>query len=114
MIQNYHFMSTRVPGSRQIRRSMHHVVFSSRVTYGLPVFVTLTPSERHSGLMIRLTRYRRNDPAITVASPEFAPWIGHDAPSIETHEAGNAGESVTLDLPEYDLRRLMIARDALC
>ena len=78
MLHNYRFMSTRIPGTRQIRRSMNHVVFSSRVVYGLPVFVTVTPSERHSGLMIRLFRARRCDPGITVGSPELQPWLSVD------------------------------------
>ena len=41
LLQNYHFMSSRIPGCRQIRRSIRHVVFSSRVFYGLPVFLPL-------------------------------------------------------------------------
>ena len=69
LLKNYHFMSGRLAGTRQIRRSINHVVFSSRVVYGVPVFMTVTPSERHSGLAIRLSRHRRNDPAITHMAP---------------------------------------------
>ena len=115
LIQNYNFMSGRIQGTRQIRRSINHVVFSSRVVYGLPVFMTVTPSERHSGLMIRLTRCRRNDPAIQPGNPEFATWFGHSAPSLHPQEDANGmEESVEMDLPHYDLRRLMAARDPLC
>ena len=39
LLQNYHFMSSRIPGTRQIRGSIRHVVFSSRVFYGIPVFL---------------------------------------------------------------------------
>ena len=63
ILQNYHFMSSRLSGTRQIRSSIRHMVFSSRVFYGLPVFLSFTPSERHSGLALRLYRGRRNDPA---------------------------------------------------
>ena len=45
LLQNYEFMSARIPGTRQIRRSISHLVFSSRVVYGLPVFMTVAPSE---------------------------------------------------------------------
>ena len=69
LIRNSQFMSGKIAGTRQIRRSIFHTVFSSRVVYGNPVFMTVTPSERHSGLMIRLTRYRRHDPAVAVGSP---------------------------------------------
>ena len=82
LLQNYNFMSARIPGTRQIRRSISHVIFSSRVVYGLPIFMTVTPGERHSGLMIRLMRYRRSDPAVNVGAPEFLPWIGHDKPLV--------------------------------
>ena len=82
LLQNYNFMSARIPGTRQIRRSISHVIFSSRVVYGLPIFMTVTPGERHSGLMIRLMRYRRSDPTVNVGAPEFLPWIGHDKPLV--------------------------------
>ena len=73
LIHNYQFMSSKIPGTRQIRRTINHIVFSSRVVYGLPVFMTVTPSERHSGLMIRLTRYRRNDPGLLFAHKDLQP-----------------------------------------
>ena len=54
LLANYHFMSARLAGTRQLRRGIGHIVFSSRVIYGCPVFMTVTPSERHSGLVLRL------------------------------------------------------------
>ena len=30
LLQNYHFISTRISGTRQIRRGIRHLVFSSR------------------------------------------------------------------------------------
>ena len=71
--------------------------------------MTITPSERHSGLMIRLSRYRRSDPAVEAAAPELQPWIGFNEPSLET-----PAEGCDIDLPEYDLSRIMTARDPLC
>ena len=100
-------MSARIPGTRQIRRRIYHLLFSARVVYGLPVFMTITPSERHSGLIIRLSRYRRNDPGTVSCYPEFAPWIGWDQPSLQEAERGCSRESVEVALPEYDLRKLM-------
>ena len=35
LLRNYHFMSARIPGTRQVRRSINHVVFSARVVFGL-------------------------------------------------------------------------------
>ena len=56
------------------------------------------------------------DPAITLANPEFHPWIGHDKPSLLTQwpENKDVMETVEMDLPEYDLWKLMLARDPLC
>lgn len=59
ILRNYHFMSSRLPGTRQVRRSINHYLFSARVVYGTPTFITVTPSERHSGLCIHLFRYRK-------------------------------------------------------
>ena len=113
LLQNYNFMSARIPGTRQVRRSINHMVFSSRIVYGLPVFMTVTPSDRHSGLMIRLMRYRKNDPAIEVATPTFSPWVGYEMPSLEVSEESDM-ENAVMDLPDYDLRKLMTAKDPLC
>jgi len=117
MLQNYQFMSSRLPGTRQIRRSINHLVFSSRVVYGCPIFMTVTPSERHSGLAIRLSRYRRTDPGITSSAQDFLPWIGHNRPSLMAASRGPQKqpdeEEELVDLPDYDLRRLMTARDPL-
>jgi len=116
LVQNYRFMSARIPGTRQVRRSINHLVFSSRIVYGLPVFITITPSERHSILMIRLSRYRLHDPAIRVANPEFARWAGRNSPSLQSRESTEEQEErdICFDVPSYELRKLMISRDSVC
>ena len=89
---------------------MGHVGFGAAIVYGSGIFMTISPSERHSGLALRLSRYRRSDPLVKagVASGE-AKWIGFDAPRLSPE-----GQNVVMELPEYDLRRLMHARDPLC
>ena len=116
MLQNYHFMSSRLAGTRQVRNSIRHIVFSSRIFYGAPVFMTFTPSERHSGLAIRLYRGRRNDPAYFTGSAHVVkPWIGSSTPSLCPEEVLDGdGASAEVDLPEYDVRRLITSRDPLC
>ena len=116
LVQNYRFMSARIPGTRQVRRSINHLVFSSRIVYGLPVFLTITPSERHSILMIRLSRYRLEDPAIRVANPEFARWAGCNSPSLQSREYTEEQEEqyICFEVPSYELRKLMISRDSVC
>ena len=106
-------MSSRLAGTRQVRRSINHLLFSARVTYGTPTFITVTPSERHSGLAVRLFRYRRNDPAIMHAGNNFQAYIGFNYPSIYFDDV-EAWEKTEVDLPEYDIRRAITGRDPLC
>ena len=75
--------------------------------------MTVTPSERHSGLCIRLMRYRRNDPGMR-AFPEFAPYCGYNTPSLYHGEILSDDESVIIELPEYDMRRDFTGKDSLC
>ena len=109
LIENSQFMSGKIPGTRQIRRSIFHTVFSSRIVYGNPVFMTVTPSERHSGLLLRLSRHRRNDPALNSLPEELRSYVAADIPFLY----GEEEDDVVLDLPEYDHRRLLAARDPL-
>ena len=106
ILQNYHFMSSRLAGTRQVRNSIRHIIFSSRVFYGVPVFLTLTPSERHSGLAIRLFRGRRNDPAYAGIAQDLGPYLDEDAPSL-------CPDAAEIELPEYDVRRTITGRDPL-
>ena len=114
-MQNFHFMSSRLPGSRQVRNSIRHIIFSSRIFYGVPVFMTLTPSERHSGLAIRLYRGRASDPAFRSAAKDMRPWIGSQHPSLRPADSVHDAEEVAeVDLPDYDTRRLITSRDPVC
>ena len=113
LLRNYQFMSSRIAGTRQVRRNINHLLFSARVIYGTPTFITVTPSEKHSGLCVHLFRYRRNDPAMVHAGTAFRQYIGADYPSIYFSDKNDC-ESAFVDLPEYDVRRAMIGRDPLC
>ena len=113
LLQNYHFISTRISGTRQIRRSIRHLVTSSRIFYGVPVFITFTPSERHSGLAVHLHRGRVKDPAYAKLSQEELRCLSHDYPTL-CPAASSGTDSVILDLPEYEVRRGITAKDPLC
>ena len=39
ILQKYHYLSTKLSGTRQIRRAINHVIFSSRVIYRCPIFI---------------------------------------------------------------------------
>ena len=74
--------------------------------------MTVSPGERHNYLAIRLSRYRQNDPFITSRCSDAAshrPWASRNKPSLEP----KADDEVNIDIPGYDLRRLILARDPL-
>ena len=62
-------------------------------------------------MTIRLSRYRRSDPAMIYdSSPKTSvpAWAGRETPSL-WQPAG--GKDVFMDIPPYTLRRIMAARD---
>ena len=89
------------------------------------MFFTISPNERHSSLVLRLSRYRPNDPCISEAAPIWRKLCGMDFPSIAAKRCkkecshkkvvpDEAGEDhVDIDLPEYDIRQSAAARDPL-
>ena len=113
LLQNYHFMSSRLAGTRQVRNSIRFLVFSSRIFYGIPVFISFTPTERHSGLALHLYRGRINDPAFINVSEDWQRCLGFEYPSLCPEEDA-ANEHVIVDLPDYDTRRTITSRDPLC
>ena len=70
--------------------------------------MTVSPGERHNILAIRLSRDRRQDPFMNVPWAE-AKWARKDAPSLEPHP----DDEFHVDIPGYDLRRLLLAEDPL-
>ena len=93
---------------------MGRIGFAARVVYGTGIFCTISPSERHGCLAIRVSRYREGDPVFNadMSLPE-QPWIGRDVPSLEAHAQADSDEETCVLLPEYDVRRLIMARDPL-
>ena len=56
------FLAQHMAGSQALRQVMGHRQFGARVMYGDCVFMTISPNEQHSALVLRLSRFRRNDP----------------------------------------------------
>ena len=101
-------VAKQLPGTQQIREMMGHSLFGARVVHGDILFVTVSPSERHYGLVLRLGRCRRNDPMIQAdlaIETMRRDMCGSDEPSISPNE------TATIDLPEYAARLKMNARD---
>ena len=107
--------SRRVEGTQEVRRLMRWNLWSWGVVYGQSIFVTFSPSEKHSLLMIRLARVRGCDSAMHAAD-ETQTWLGIDAPSIE-HDFVDTDLPIPPQCrrcPQYEVRRRITARDPLC
>ena len=52
------FLSGTLAGTQQIRLDIGHALFGARIELGDPLFLTISPSTRHSGFAIRASRYR--------------------------------------------------------
>ena len=55
------FLSEQMPGTASVRRTMYHCATGAAVNYGSSIFITITPNEHHSALVLRLMRNRLND-----------------------------------------------------
>ena len=82
------------------------------MVYGNGIFMTISPGERHNHLAIRLSRHRRLDPYVQgeeSSRVQERRWIGQDAPSLEAR----ASDRFEIEVPGYDMRRLILAQDPL-
>ena len=114
---------------------MGHCHWGARVNYGDCLFFIISPNEKHSALVLRLSRYRPNDPCVTEATPIWKKLCGVDYPGLvapqskrarttptkstmgegeESERPAHDGEDfVDMELPEYDIRQVAAARDPL-
>ena len=110
------FLASRMPGSQALRQIMGHSQFGARVEYGDCLFITISPNEQQSALVLRLSRFRENDPFVQHGSAERKKIARQDYPPLEevSKANGKAGcdeKLFEIDLPEYDLRRANAAKD---
>ena len=99
-------------GVQEVRTKIGNALLGARVQYGEPLFVTVSPSSRHSGLLLRLSRVRPNDPTLRLDDLELgeAQRLGSkDYPSLY-----QSVDTALLDIPEYAVRQRWQARDGLC
>ena len=105
------FQASAMPGTLPVRRLMGHAATGARVVHGEALFITWSPNEQHSALVLRLMRNRRLDPMLQgdSAEEEALRWCSQrDTPAIT--EAGQ--DAVSVQLPLYNTRRKLTARDA--
>ena len=91
-------------------------MFGANIVYGMPIYFTISPNERHSALVLRLSRCRKCDTLFTSLDNEVTraqyEYAGMDRPSLFATENSDL-DCVTVDLPSYDIRLAMLAKDNL-
>ena len=108
----------RLQGTQETLRLMRFDIHALRVRYGIPIFVTFSPDESHSILMVRLSRTRRNYPVFqSKVAQGLQNFCGADAPKLIVKE-GDAIFSVSAQAlldksPDYDERKQILATDSL-
>ena len=119
LLANIEHTSRRLPGTQETRRVMRFETNALRVRYGVPIFVTFSPDEGHSLLMVRLSRTRRRDPVHNAVSDAAA---SRAAGSREWPQVAPETDDVRLELPlaaimsqvpTWAERRKILARDPM-
>ena len=81
VLNNLEARTRNVPGTHAVRTSMRHQTHAYRVKYGLSVFITFSPSEKDTAIMLRMARARQSDPAI--ADDADKSFYGRSKPELD-------------------------------
>ena len=80
-LANVEARTRNIPGTHEVRKTMRHQTHANRVAYGTAIFLTFSPSERDTTLMVRLARARQADPAIL--ADRTGQFQGRDKPELD-------------------------------
>ena len=69
LARKVNFISETLPGNQIVRKMMGHCELGARIMYGDSIFITISPNEQHSALVLRLIRNRANDPMLHGTDP---------------------------------------------
>ncbi|CAL1131003.1 unnamed protein product [Cladocopium goreaui] len=109
VLANVEARTRQIPGTHEIRKTMRHQTHANRVCYGTSIFVTFSPSERDSQLMVRLARARQSDPAM---QHDPAPKLqSRSQPDLDVEYLNLAPEALAQTMLSYDDRVALLARD---
>ncbi|WP_422020788.1 hypothetical protein [Pyruvatibacter mobilis] len=95
LLSNAEARARSVPGTHEVRKTMRHQTHANRVCYGTAAFVTFSPSERDTALMVKLARARQSDPAI--AADGSGPFQQRDKPELDVDYARLSPEAFVED-----------------
>ena len=81
VLNNLEARTRNVPDTHAVRTSMRHQTHAYRVKYSLSVFITFSPSEKDTAIMLRMARARQSDPAIADAADKS--FYGRSKPELD-------------------------------
>ena len=114
ILNRVHTVAQTIEGTNEVRTLMRYDTHAFRIAHGVPLFVALSPDEKHNLLMIRFSRARRNDPAVNVAGAEMMKKMGAiDEPNLDEELGILTLDELRKRVPTCDERRALISRDAL-
>ena len=111
LVHNLRAVSSTLPGAQELRRKMGHVFQSGAIGYGHGLFITISPNEKHSCLVMRLHRARQDDPLLRSGCPDAL----HNAmrTRLATQDWPSLSESADVELPDFADRLREVANDPL-
>ena len=121
ILRSYLKTTSSIAGCQQIRSKIGACCFGFRVVHGECIFVTVSPNRRHSSMVLKLSRARRNDVGLTgddEVSSARRKVAASDVPKIFSendllHDADGSQVSVEIPLPPLLIRQKLNAQDPL-
>ena len=122
LLRSYFNTTNNIAGCQALRKKMGHILFGMRIVYGPnPIFLTVSPNRRHSGLLYKLQRLRRNDDGAAgddEISQQRRKWAGSDDPPIFVRGVVTSPADVEtvyghMNFPKISTRQGINAQDPL-
>ncbi|CAJ1340380.1 unnamed protein product, partial [Effrenium voratum] len=111
ILANVEARAKNIPGTHEVRKTMRLQTHAYRVCHGTSIFLTFSPSERDTALMLRLARVREEDPALLRDGAKK--FQARGAPALDEEFCRLSPEALAENLPNYEDRRALLARDPL-
>ncbi|CAJ1444255.1 unnamed protein product, partial [Effrenium voratum] len=111
ILANVEARAKNIPGTHEVRKTMRLQTHAYRVCLGTSIFLTFSPSERDTALMLRLARVREEDPALLRDGAKK--FQARGAPALDEEFCRLSPEALAENLPNYEDRRALLARDPL-
>lgn len=115
MLARVRAMTRKIPGTNEVCTLMRYDTHAARISQGTPIFLILSPDEKHNLILIRMCRTRKKDPA-NLGDAVASQWGERLKPSLHADAdivKKMSPEELAQIVPDFDCRRRMISRDAL-